>query len=98
MPDDPPLPSTALPAWQAYRAMESTKRQHFSLLERIERSERQGLGRGFAEQVRLDRLLDEHDSAVTRFRALMRRLAEEDPAARDQLLAHITAHNARARR
>jgi hypothetical protein len=95
MPDKPPLPPDSVPAWEAYRAMEATKQRHFELLERIEHTERLGGQRSFAEQVHLDRLLDEHDTAVTRFRTLMARLVERDPAARDALLAHITAYNAR---
>ncbi len=86
------LPESAQPAWQAYRAMERTKRQHIDLLKRIEQRERHGGPRTFAEQVRLDRLLEAHDEAVLRFRRAMQVLAD-DKTAHGQFLEHLQKHN-----
>lgn len=86
------LPEAAQPAWQAYRAMERTKREHIELLTRIEQRERHGGPRSFAEQVRLDRLLEAHDDAVLRFRRAMQELAG-DKTAHGLFLEHLQKHN-----
>ena len=86
------LPKTALPAWDAYLAMERTKNEHVELLSAIERREQHGGPRSLAEQVRLDRLLEAHDEAVGRFRRAMQVLAEDKPA-HAALLLHLQRHN-----
>ena len=86
------LPEAALPAWQAYKDMERSKRKHIDLLTRIEQRERHGGPRTIAEQVRLDRLLEAHDEAVLRFRRAMQALAS-DKAAHGAFLEHLQKHN-----
>ncbi len=86
------LSEAAQPAWQAYRAMERTKREHLSLLTRIEQQERHAGPRSLAEQVRLDRLLEAHDEAVQRFRRAMQELAG-DKAAHAAFLEYLQRHN-----
>lgn len=86
------MPEAAAPAWQAYRTMEKTKRDHIELLSQIEQRERHGGPRTFAEQVRLDRLLESHDDAVLRFRRAMQELAG-DKAAHGVFLEHLQKHN-----
>lgn len=91
----PKLPAAAQPAWETYLAMERSKHNHIDLLQQIEQQEKQGRARSFAQQVRLDRLLEQHDQAVLGFRVAMKRLGDEAPAVRDAFLEHLKQHNNR---
>lgn len=75
----PPLPPAAEPVWQAYRAMQLSKRQHFEYLQQLE-ERYQPYGRPSAtEQQRLQTLLDTHDARVEQFRSALSRLREDHP-------------------
>ena len=57
-------------AWQAYNAMETTKRRHFSLLRRLDLKKRNyGLEPSVEEARLLEWLLADHDTQVRRFTA-----------------------------
>ena len=90
------LPLEALPAWQVYREMEETKREHFELLREInERRERSGTPPTLAESARLEELLRRHDRKVKSFRLCIKELSENVPDAHKALVSHLAAENAR---
>ena len=62
--------ATATAAWQAYNAMETTKRRHLDYLSALEsREKRFNLAPNDAENSMLKRLLTDHDSQVSAFKA-----------------------------
>lgn len=88
------LPEAALPAWNAYRAMEESKQKYFSYLEALENEYEQGGYRTSAESARLEALLKEHDEQVAEFRRSMMALRNKDASAHQSLIDHITLLNA----
>lgn len=82
MPDErPPLPPAAEPVWQAYRAMQLSKRQHFEYLQHLEERYHPYGSPGATEQRRLQTLLDVHDARVEQFRAALAQLRDQNPDA-----------------
>ena len=64
------LDGPAADAWEAYNAMESTKRRHFGLLETLDRKKRNyNLDPSEREARLLEWLLADHDAQVRRFTA-----------------------------
>jgi hypothetical protein len=89
------LPEAAIPAWQAYCAMVTSKDDHFRYLEELEQKYRTGGSRTLAEIARLDSLLKEHDRCVSSFTSAMKALATEDSLARSALIELIATVNIR---
>ena len=90
------LPLEALPAWQAYREMGESKRQHFELLSELnERREQSGTPPTLSESLRLEELLKQHDHKVKAFRLCIKELQENVPGAYKALIDHLAAENAR---
>ena len=87
------LPEAALAGWNAFKAMEQSKRRYFSYLETLERKYEDGGMRLLAEEVRLDGLLKEHDHQVAEFGKAVKALGAADPVAQKALIAHMTAFN-----
>ena len=82
--------ATATAAWQAYNAMETTKRRHLDYLSALEsREKRFNLPPNDAENSMLKRLLTDHDSQVNAFKAASNALRETNPAAFDALWVYI---------
>ncbi len=88
------LPDAALPAWNAYRAMEKSKREYFGYLSELESKYEYGGSRSTYENDRLERLLEQHDAQVTGFRRAMMRLKAEDAGAHRALIEQIKLLNA----
>ena len=88
------LPEAAWPSWDAFKAMEQSKRRYFSYLEELEHKYEDGGARTLAEQARLDGLLREHDRQVAEFGRAVKALGAEDPDAQKAFIAHMTAFNA----
>ncbi len=88
------LPDAALPAWNAYLAMEASKREHFSYLEELETKYKYGGSRTIAESMHLEGLLKKHDKQVAAFRQAIKTLQAEDAGAHQALIEHITMLNA----
>lgn len=88
-PDDI-LEGVAANAWQAYNAMESTKRRHYQLLEVLDNKKKNyNLVPTDSEQSRLAGLLKDHDQQVSRFTAASSALKQSDPAAHLALFVYI---------
>ncbi len=90
---DANLPKVAVPAWQAYQAMEQTKQRHLNYLKELNARHERGGSRSIAESVYLESLLKEHDQMVTAFRGAMRALLVTDLEAHNRLLQYITKFN-----
>lgn len=102
------LPDSAAAAWQAYNAMETTKRRHILLLAGLE--DRYGsIARAPSDETgMLDRLFHDHDAQVARFRMEMAALKKNDADAHmavinymreiDETLARFEGDNGDARR
>jgi len=76
--------AAAAAAWQAYNAMETTKRRHLDYLSALEtREKRFNLAPNDADNSMLKRLLTDHDGQVTAFKAASNTLRETDPKAFD---------------
>ena len=79
-------------AFEAFNAMETTKRRHFELLERLDaKRERYGLGPTEAEAARLAALLADHDAQVRRFTRASAALKAADREAHRAVLAWVGA-------
>lgn len=87
------LPDVALSAWDAYRAMEESKREYFGYLADLETKYQHGGARTIAESMRLDSLLSRHDRQVAGFRKAIKVLKARDAGAHRALIAHITMLN-----
>ncbi len=88
-PDDI-LEGVAADTWQAYNAMESTKRRHYQLLEVLDNKKKNyNLAPTDIEQSRLAGLLRDHDQQVSRFTAASSALKQSDPAAHLALFVYI---------
>ena len=88
------LPKAAMPAWQAYSAMGTSKARHFSYLTELE--DRYGSA-GFAGvegKLALRMLLQDHDAQVATFCSAMRELKAKDPQAHAELIACIASSSA----
>ena len=88
-PDDI-LEGVAADAWQAYNAMESTKRRHYQLLEILDSKKKNyNILPSESEQMRLAGLLRDHDQQVSRFTAASSALKQADAAAHIALFVYI---------
>ena len=86
--------TAATAAWQAYNAMETTKRRHLDYLSALEsREKRFNLAASDAENSMLKRLLNDHDAQVSAFKAASNALRETNPAAFDALWVYIGEMN-----
>ena len=82
--------TAATAAWQAYNAMETTKRRHLDYLSALEsREKRFNLAPNDAENSMLKRLLTDHDAQVNAFKAASNALRETNPEAFDALWVYI---------
>jgi hypothetical protein len=87
--------TAAAATWQAYNAMETTKRRHFDYLSLLEsRSKNIGLQPSGRENDMLAQLLRDHDKQVKDFKTASQALRESDPAAFAALWAYIQEINA----
>jgi hypothetical protein len=81
--------------WQAYNAMETTKRRHFGYLQALEsRRNKFNIEPGEAENQLLAQLLRDHDGQVTLFKSASEALRNSNPEAFDALWAYINEINA----
>jgi hypothetical protein len=81
-------------AWQAYNAMESTKRRHFDLLQAFEiRRSKFNLAPSDEEQRLLAQLLRDHDEQVKAFKLASDALRSTDPDAFASLWNYIDKIN-----
>ena len=88
------LDGVGAPAWQAYNAMETTKRRHFDLLEIIDNKKKNyNIDATAADQHLLSCLLRDHDEQVKRFTAASMQLKESDPEAHTALFVYIGGVN-----
>ncbi len=88
-PDDL-LSGIAALAWQAFNAMETTKRRHFSLLEIMDnRKKNYNIDPGEREKALLACLLRDHDEQVRRFTEFSMALKAENPEAHKMLFGYI---------
>ena len=84
-------------SWQAYNAMETTKRRHFELLEIIDNKKKNyNIDPTAADQHLLSCLLQDHDEQVKRFTAASMVLKEVDAAAHTALFVYIGGVNTAA--
>lgn len=84
----------ATATWQAYNAMETTKRRHFDYLSAIEaRRNKFNLEPSELEDQMLARFLRDHDEQVKLFKTASQMLREHDLAAFDALWAYINEIN-----
>ena len=80
--------------WQAYNALETTKRRHFSYLEALEsRRNKFNIEPSEDENQLLARLLRDHDKQVTIFKLASETLRKSNPEAFDALWAYINEIN-----
>ena len=87
------LPDSALPAWEAYQAMQRTKQTHFDLLALLEAKRERRQRPTLAEELRLKQLLKAHDEQVAAFRAELKTLRERDLAEFETLIKHFKLLN-----
>ncbi len=81
--------------WQAYNAMETTKRRHFGYLQALEsRRNKFNIEPSEVENQLLARLLRDHDEQVTLFKLASDALRISNPEAFDALWAYINEINA----
>ena len=84
------LDGAASGAWQAYNAMETTKRRHFGLLERLDLKRRNyNLDPSDEETRLLEWLLADHDAQVKRFTAASLALQAADGPAHAALFDYV---------
>lgn len=90
-PDDL-LAGVAAEAWQAYNAMDTTKRRHYELLEILDNKKKNyNLEPSQREQALLASLLKDHDEQVKRFTAASVSLKQADADAHIALFVYIGA-------
>ena len=81
--------------WQAYNALETTKRRHFGYLQALEsRRNKFNIEPSEADNQLLARLLHDHDEQVTLFKLASDALRNSNPEAFDALWAYINEINA----
>ena len=84
----------AAAAWQAYNAMEATKRRHFDYLTaRDSASKKFNLPPTERETEMLKGLLRDHDEQVKAFKTASQALRQSDPQTFDALWAYINEIN-----
>lgn len=77
-------------SWQAYNAMETTKRRHFELLQIIENKKKNfNIDPTAADQYALNSLLRDHDEQVKRFTDASMALKQLDVAAHTALFSYV---------
>lgn len=86
---DGKLPPAALPAWQAYGAMQDSKQRHFDYLRYLEEKYGRHGRPDEAEEQRRGALLAEHDARVGEFRAALDALKQADPDAFARLVREL---------
>ena len=80
--------------WQAYNALETTKRRHFGYLQSLEsRRSKFNIEPSEAENQLLARLLRDHDEQVTQFKLASKALRKSNRKAFDELWAYINDIN-----
>ena len=80
--------------WQAYNALETTKRRHFGSLEALEsRRNKFNMEPSEAENQMLARLLRDHDEQVTAFKLASETLRNSNREAFDALWVYINEIN-----
>ena len=80
--------------WQAYNALETTKRRHFSYLEALEsRRHKLNMEPSEAENKMLARLLRDHDEQVSQFKLASETLRNSSREAFDALWVYINEIN-----
>ena len=80
--------------WQAYNALETTKRRHFGYLEALEsRRNKFNMEPSEAENQMLARLLRDHDEQVTEFKLASETLRNSNREAFDALWVYINEIN-----
>ena len=81
-------------AWQAYNAMETTKRRHFDLLEVVDNKKKNyNIDPTEADQHMLACLLKDHDEQVKRFTSASSALKQRDADAHLALFTYIGGVN-----
>ena len=81
--------------WQAYNALETTKRRHFGYLQALEsRQNKYNLETSESENQLLAQLLRDHDEQVTLFKSASEALRSANREAFDALWAYINEINA----
>lgn len=84
----------AVPAWQAYNAMETTKRRHFECLEILdEKKKNYNIDPTEDDKLLLACLLKDHDEQVKRFTEASQRLKLVDASAHATLFNYIGTVN-----
>ena len=84
------LVGIAAEAWQAYNAMETTKRRHFEQLELLEnRKKNYNIDPSQRDRELLSGLLQDHDEQVGRFTRASQSLKQENAAAHLALFGYI---------
>jgi hypothetical protein len=85
---------TAGAVWQAYNALETTKRRHFDYLQALEsRRNKYNIEPSDAENQMLAQLLRDHDAQVTVFKLATEALRTSNREAFDALWAYINEIN-----
>ncbi len=88
------LAGAAADAWQAYNAMETTKRRHFEQLEVLDnRKKNYNIDASERDRELLAALLRDHDEQVRRFTDASQSLKQTDAAAHLALFAYIGVIN-----
>lgn len=88
------LAGIAADAWQAFNAMETTKRRHFEQLEVLEnRKKNYNIDPSEADRQLLAGLLRDHDEQVVRFSEASLSLKQRDAAAHLALFSYIALVN-----
>lgn len=91
---DEVLAGVAAEAWQAFNAMETTKRRHFEQLEVLEnRKKNYNIEPNARDRQLLAGLLRDHDEQVSRFSTASQSLRERDAAAHLALFNYIGVIN-----
>lgn len=84
------LAGIAADAWQAYNAMDTTKRRHYELLEVLDNKKKNyNLDASEREKAQLVNLLKDHDEQVKRFTAASMSLKQADTEAHIALFVYI---------
>ncbi|MFK7891967.1 MAG: hypothetical protein AB8B63_14215 [Granulosicoccus sp.] len=91
--------AVALPVWQAYNAMETTKRRHFERLEVIDAKKKNyNIDPSEADKLLLGFLLKDHDEQVKRFTEASQQLKLNEPDAHKAIFTYIGLINSEAGR
>lgn len=84
------IDGAAADAWQAYNAMDTTKRRHFSLLQTLDlKRVNYGIEPTADETKMLAWLLADHDAQVRRFTDASTKLKSDDASAHRQLFEYV---------